>query len=181
VDETYVKVTGRWRYVYRAVDQVGQVIDCSCPRDVTRSRPAGSSSGRSARRRWRRWRSSPTKQRPTRWWWKSCCRQRGIEPDQYSNNRVEADHGRLKARRPMRGLEQDRNARIVIARHAFMQNVRPAHYELAAQVPAKRRVAVAFDEFALAISSEGTPETSACRRSAQRNRPGAGAGRRARP
>src|SRR5262245_31853455 len=27
VDETSVKVAGRWRYVYRAVDQVGQVID----------------------------------------------------------------------------------------------------------------------------------------------------------
>ena len=27
VDETYVKVSGSWRYVYRAVDQYGQVID----------------------------------------------------------------------------------------------------------------------------------------------------------
>jgi IS6 family transposase len=27
VDETYVKVSGRWRYLYRAVDQYGQVID----------------------------------------------------------------------------------------------------------------------------------------------------------
>src|SRR4030095_8407481 len=27
VDETYVKVAGRWRYVYRAVDQFEQVID----------------------------------------------------------------------------------------------------------------------------------------------------------
>ena len=27
VDETYVKVAGTWRYVYRAVDQHGQVID----------------------------------------------------------------------------------------------------------------------------------------------------------
>ncbi|GIH21536.1 hypothetical protein Raf01_97080 [Rugosimonospora africana] len=27
VDETYVKVNGVWRYVYRAVDQYGQVID----------------------------------------------------------------------------------------------------------------------------------------------------------
>jgi transposase-like protein len=27
VDETYVKVAGRWIYLYRAVDQHGQVID----------------------------------------------------------------------------------------------------------------------------------------------------------
>ena len=27
VDETYVKVADRWRYVYRAIDQFGQVID----------------------------------------------------------------------------------------------------------------------------------------------------------
>jgi transposase-like protein len=27
VDETYVKVAGRWQYLYRAVDQYGQVID----------------------------------------------------------------------------------------------------------------------------------------------------------
>ena len=26
-DETYVKVAGKWRYVYRAIDQFGQVID----------------------------------------------------------------------------------------------------------------------------------------------------------
>src|SRR3712207_3682169 len=27
IDETYVKVRGRWRYVYRALDQFGKVID----------------------------------------------------------------------------------------------------------------------------------------------------------
>jgi transposase, IS6 family len=27
VDETYVKVAGRWRYVYRAIDQRGRIID----------------------------------------------------------------------------------------------------------------------------------------------------------
>src|SRR3954462_1518689 len=27
VDETYVKIAGRWRYLYRAVDQYGHVID----------------------------------------------------------------------------------------------------------------------------------------------------------
>jgi IS1 family transposase len=37
VDETYVKVAGQWRYVYRAVDQFGQVIDVfvSRRRDAT--------------------------------------------------------------------------------------------------------------------------------------------------
>jgi transposase-like protein len=37
VDETYVKVGGRWRYVYRAIDQFGQVIDVyvSPRRDAT--------------------------------------------------------------------------------------------------------------------------------------------------
>jgi hypothetical protein len=27
VDETYVKVCGNWRYLYRAIDQFGQVVD----------------------------------------------------------------------------------------------------------------------------------------------------------
>jgi transposase, IS6 family len=27
LDETYLKVAGRWRYLYRAIDQFGQVID----------------------------------------------------------------------------------------------------------------------------------------------------------
>ena len=41
--------------------------------------------------------------------------------EQYANNRVEAGHGRVKARLgPMRGLKQDRNADVVIAGHAFV-------------------------------------------------------------
>ena len=40
VDETYVKVAGRWRYVYRAVDQHGQIIDVlvSARRDLRAAR-----------------------------------------------------------------------------------------------------------------------------------------------
>ncbi|MFC4046777.1 IS6 family transposase [Dactylosporangium siamense] len=40
VDETYVKVNGFWRYVYRAVDQYGQVIDVlvSARRDADAAR-----------------------------------------------------------------------------------------------------------------------------------------------
>ena len=72
--------------------------------------------------------------------------------ERYANNRVEADHGRLKARlRPMRGLKQDRSARLIIAGHAFIQNLRRGHYELAVQQPHNRRLSVAFDELVLAI------------------------------
>jgi transposase-like protein len=72
------------------------------------------------------------------------------DTDQYANNRIECDHGRLKARlRPMRGLKEDRSARIVTAGHALVQNIRRGHYELAVDTPMTRRVAVAFDELAL--------------------------------
>ena len=73
--------------------------------------------------------------------------------DQYANNRVEADHGRLKSRlRPMRGLKQDRSARVIIGGHALVQNVRRGHYERAAEEPQSLRLAVAYD--ALAMASE---------------------------
>jgi transposase-like protein len=72
--------------------------------------------------------------------------------DRYANNQVEADQGRLKARlRPMRSLKQDRSARVIIAGHGFVQNLRRGHYELAVAEPVNRRVAIAFNELALAI------------------------------
>ena len=72
--------------------------------------------------------------------------------EQYANNHIECDHGRLKARlRPMRGLKQDRSARIVIAGHGFVQNLRRGHYELEVEEPVARRLAVAFDELSLAV------------------------------
>jgi transposase-like protein len=152
VDETYVRVAGRWRYVYRAIDQFGQVIDVFvCPRrDATAARrfferaigttavtPIEVVTDRAA--------TYPIvlqELAPAAW----------HRTDQYANNRVEADHGRLKSRlRPMRGLKQDGSASIVIAGHAFVQNLRRGHYELAAEESENRRVAVAFDELALAI------------------------------
>jgi transposase-like protein len=152
VDETYVKVAGQWRYVYRAIDQFGQVIDVlvSARRDAN------------AARRFFERALGATKVTPV----EITTDQAPVYPvvlgellpaawhrtDQYANNRIECDHGRLKARlRPMRGLKQDRTARVIIAGHAFIQNVRRAHYELAVGEPAGRRVAVAFDELALAI------------------------------
>jgi hypothetical protein len=37
--------------------------------------------------------------------------------------------------RPMRGLKQDRNARVIIMGHAFVRNIRRGHYELAVEEP----------------------------------------------
>jgi IS6 family transposase len=70
-----------------------------------------------------------------------------------SNNRIECDHGRLKARlRPMRGLRTDWTASTVIRGHAFVQNLRRGHYELGVEARHERlRVAAAFDELAAAI------------------------------
>ena len=51
---------------------------------------------------------------------------------QYQNNRVECDHGRLKARlRPMRGLKTEGTASVVIRGHGLIQNLRRGHYECA--------------------------------------------------
>jgi transposase, IS6 family len=54
--------------------------------------------------------------------------------ENYANNRPEADHGRLKARlRPMRGLKTERDARVIVIGHAFIQNLRRGHHELGMQ------------------------------------------------
>ncbi|MGH3869670.1 MAG: DDE-type integrase/transposase/recombinase [Pseudonocardiaceae bacterium] len=75
---------------------------------------------------------------------------RPTEP--YANNRIEADHGRLKSRlRPMRGLKQLRCAQVISTGHAFIQNLRRGRYELGTEEVANLRVLTAFDELALAI------------------------------
>jgi transposase-like protein len=152
VDETYVKVAGQWRYLYRAVDQFGQVIDVylSARRDTE-----------AARRFFDRM-IRTTKVRPV----EVVTDQAAVYPrvldelvpaawhrtDRYGNNRIEADHGQLKRRlRPMRGLQTDAGARVVTAGHAFVQNLRRGHFELAVDEPVQLRVAVGFDELAMAI------------------------------
>mgnify|MGYP001798429251 CR=1 FL=1 len=73
--------------------------------------------------------------------------------EQYANNRVECDHGRLKARlRPMRGLKTDRTASAVIRGHAFIQNIRRGQYELGVDTRSGHlQIAAAFHEPAQAI------------------------------
>jgi len=150
VDETYVKVAVRWRFVYRAVDQHGQIIDVyvSARRDT-----------RAARRFFATAlgvHDEPTEVVTDRAWTLLTVVEELMpgafhNTAQYANNRIEADHGRLKSRlRPMRGLKHDRSARVIM-RHAFMQNLRRGHYELGIDARAHRRVAAAFTELARVI------------------------------
>jgi transposase, IS6 family len=152
VDETYVKVAGCWRYVYRAVDEYGQVIDVY----VSPRRDSGA-----ARRFFHRALATAIVVPVEVVTDQAACYPRVLEEilpktwhrlEQYANNRIEADHAQLKRRlRPMRGLKTDVGARAVIAGHAFIQNIRRGHYELAADAPPKLRVAAAFDELAQAV------------------------------
>jgi DDE domain len=105
VDETYVKVSGRWTYLYRAVDQHGQVIDVllSDRRDARAARTYFT-------------RALSTRTMPVEVTTDRAPVYPGVieefapqarpASEQYANNVVEADHGRLKSRlRPMRGAE----------------------------------------------------------------------------
>jgi len=149
--ETYVKVAGTWRYVYRAVDQHGQVIDVY----VSKKRDAKSATRFfSAAIRAHGEPAEVTTDRSPALARTIVELLPGVHHDstQYANNRIEADRGRLKARlRPMRGLKRDRTASVVVRGHAFLQNLRRGHYELGINALPGLTVAAAFDELARAI------------------------------
>lgn len=148
VDETYVKVAGRWTYLYRAIDQDGQVIDVLATQRRDRA-AAGAFFTRALTCG-----PAPVEVTTDR----AAVYPRVIDEllpaarhvtEQYANNSVEADHGRLKARlRPMRGVKTMRSLRTVTAGHVFVQNLRRGHYEIAVEMHAQDRVRIAFTELA---------------------------------
>ncbi len=151
VDETYVKIAGRWRYVYRAIDQYGQIIDVyvSPRRDTHAARRFFTTALRAH--------GDPvevvTDQAPAlRVVIAELMPGAFHNTEQYANNRMEADHGRLKSRlRPMRGLKRDHTARVIVRGHALMQNLRRGHIELGIDARTPRRGAHAFIELARTI------------------------------
>ena len=151
VDETYVKVAGQWAYLYRAVDQHGQVIDVllAVRRDLAAARRFFTRALRAG--------TVPAEVTTDR----AQVYPRVLDElipsalhivEQYANNPIEADHGRLKARlRPMRGVKRHRSARILAAGHAFVQNLRRGHYDIATDAPTRHRLRIAFDDLAITI------------------------------
>jgi IS6 family transposase len=148
VEETYVKVAGRWTYLYRAVDQHGQVID------VLLSERRDGPPARAFFTRALKFGAVPIEVTSDR----APVYPRIIDDlapqarhvlEQYANNRIESDHGRLKARlRPMRGLTRLSSAATTAAGHAFVQNLRRGHYELTTDLPPHDQVRNAFTELA---------------------------------
>jgi IS6 family transposase len=151
VDETYVKVSGRWTYLYpggrpaRSGNRRAAVRAAGPGRGPAVLRPGaarGHLSGRGHRRPGTGLPAGP------RWLIPSALH----TTEEYANNRVEADHGRLKARlRPVRSLKRHRSARILAAGRVFVQNSRRGHYELANDAPARHRLRIAFDQLTVAI------------------------------
>jgi IS6 family transposase len=103
VDETYVKVAGRWAYLYREVDQYGQMID------VVLSRRRDASAARAFFTRALRCGQAPVEVVTDR----APVYPRVVDEvapaarhvtEQYQNNAIETDHGRLKARGRCAGL-----------------------------------------------------------------------------
>jgi IS6 family transposase len=120
VDETYVRVGGTWRYLFRAIEQFGQVIDVflSPRRDATAAR-------RFFNQAITRTRIRPAEVTTDRYRVYPRILDEVLpaafhDTEVYANNPFETDHGRLKARlRPMRGLKRDHTTRVIVAGHAF--------------------------------------------------------------
>ncbi len=104
MDETYVKVAGRWRHGYRAIDQFGQVIDVF----VSACRDAN------AARQFLERAVGATKRTPVEVVTDKAPRYPAVleelvpaawhRTDRYANNHIEADHGPWGARNQMVAL-----------------------------------------------------------------------------
>jgi transposase-like protein len=152
VDETYIRVHGRWTYVYRAIDQVGQVGDVYF--SERRNATAAQAFFQRA--------ITETKVRPER---VTTDKARCYPPvlrvalpnidhrcSRYLNNAIERDHGHLKQRlRPMRGFKSATSADILARGHALIQHVRNGFSRLTVHLPATLRLALAWQQLTLVV------------------------------
>jgi IS6 family transposase len=149
---TNLKVGGAWRHLFRAIDQFGQVIDMylSPRRDANSAR-------RFFARAVGRTRISPVEVTTDRYRVYPRVLDELLpaalrDTEVHANNPLETDHGRLKARlRPMRWLKRDPRARVIVAAHAFVQNLRRGFYDLGTDVRPPLRLTDSFAELALVI------------------------------
>lgn len=128
MDETYIKVRGRWMYLYRAIDSLGDTVEFlfSEHRDL----PAAKRFLRKALKHHGRPDrividgSQTNREAIISCDAESCLRERSQKPlkpirirkSQYLNNRIEQDHRRIKRRiRSMLGFKSMENAEIILS------------------------------------------------------------------
>jgi transposase-like protein len=160
VDETYIRLGGTWTYIYRAIDEDGQVVDAyfSERRNAKAGYPLGEAFFERA--------ITATGVSPTRVTTdKAKCYPPALRTvlanvvhrcSHYLNNGIERDHGpgtlRVKQRRsPMRGFKQAASADLLACGHAFIQNLRNGFSELTATVPRRLRLMTAWSQLIQAI------------------------------
>lgn len=159
IDETYIRIAGRWCYAFRAIDEDGQVIDVYVsPRPDTAAatefltRAGESTEGTPSLATTDRAAIYPPALA-------------AVLPDvthvagKLVQQRIERDHQHLKGRtRSMRGFQTLPCAQVVCAGHGFMRNLRGGFYDLGgAGGEARRRQALrlvrAWDELTLTLAA----------------------------
>jgi IS6 family transposase len=131
VDETYIRLAGRWVYAYRAIDEHGQVIDVYL--SETRDTAAATAFFEQAIAR--------TEVRPRLVTTDKAAAYppalRAVVPEaehitgKMEQQGIERDHQHLKGRtRSMRGFQQLGCAQVVCDGHGFMRNLRDGFYRL---------------------------------------------------
>jgi transposase, IS6 family len=136
VDETYVKVKGRWRYLYRAIDKNGATLDFYL--SERRNAKAAKRFLGAAFKRSRDWvpRVISTDKNPAYGEAITALKKNGTIPahvehrqSKYLNNRIESDHGQLKRLiRPTLGFKSMRTARATITGFEMMRMFRKGQF-----------------------------------------------------
>jgi transposase-like protein len=154
VDETYVRISGIWHYLYRAVDEHGQVVDVllSPRRDTASAREFFLGAKIRTDGRATEVVSVSDRAPAYRRVVADVCLGAVHVVTKYRNNPVECDRGRLKARlKPLRGLKNARTTAVEVAGHAFVQNLRRLDYRSAHEAPRLLRVKHVFAQLTPAV------------------------------
>lgn len=138
VDETYIKVRGRWSYLYRAVDKHGLTVDflLSERRDIAAAKRFFT---RAVQRHGAPERITLDGYPATHAAVAELKASGAIRPEtkiwasKYLNNIIEQDHRRVKQRvYPMLGFKRFRNATVVIRGIELVQKIREGQYDTSA-------------------------------------------------
>ena len=132
VDETYVRVGGQWKYLFRAVDKHGELIDFMLlDRRDTAAAYRFLGKALKTMRRGHRTRSLLTSSARIRKPFTDCgarassVRTRSIAPPKYLNNIIEADHGGIKrVLHPTHGFQTMKTAYATIKGFEVMRMIR---------------------------------------------------------